>query len=127
MLIKTWQNNIIGLGQHLPAVYILNRTSLPLYSYLRTILLGLLLRHYTQNIDTLERRADIPDDKLVEAHGTFFTSHCLDCRKEYTLDFVKGTYNQLNSNYEIKFLIKMKCLWKFVSIKNIVKIFYKIK
>ncbi|XP_063831498.1 NAD-dependent protein deacetylase sirtuin-2-like [Ostrinia nubilalis] len=50
---------------------------------------GLLLRHYTQNIDTLERRADIPDDKLVEAHGTFYTSHCLDCRKEYTLDYVK--------------------------------------
>ncbi|CAG9789075.1 unnamed protein product [Diatraea saccharalis] len=50
---------------------------------------GLLLRHYTQNIDTLERRADLPDDKIVEAHGTFFTSHCLDCRKEYTLDFVK--------------------------------------
>ncbi|CAH0400328.1 unnamed protein product [Chilo suppressalis] len=50
---------------------------------------GLLLRHYTQNIDTLERRADLPDDKLVEAHGTFYTSHCLECRKEYTLDFVK--------------------------------------
>lgn len=38
---------------------------------------GLLLRHYTQNIDTLERIAGIPDDKLVEAHGTFFTNHCL--------------------------------------------------
>lgn len=50
---------------------------------------GLLLRHYTQNIDTLERCAGIPDDKLVEAHGTFYTSHCLDCRKEYTLDYVK--------------------------------------
>lgn len=51
---------------------------------------GLLLRHYTQNIDTLERGAGIPADKLVEAHGTFYTSHCIDCRKEYDIDFVKG-------------------------------------
>ncbi|KAJ8713878.1 hypothetical protein PYW08_007498 [Mythimna loreyi] len=50
---------------------------------------GLLLRHYTQNIDTLERGAGIPPEKLVEAHGTFYTSHCLDCRKEYDLEYVK--------------------------------------
>ncbi|XP_049877944.1 NAD-dependent protein deacetylase sirtuin-2 [Pectinophora gossypiella] len=50
---------------------------------------GLLLRHYTQNIDTLERGAGIPEDKIVEAHGTFYTSHCLDCRKEYSLEFIK--------------------------------------
>ncbi|XP_045452906.1 NAD-dependent protein deacetylase sirtuin-2-like [Melitaea cinxia] len=51
---------------------------------------GLLLRHYTQNIDTLERGAGIPEDKLVEAHGTFYTSHCLECRKEYPLDYIKS-------------------------------------
>ncbi|XP_046971240.1 NAD-dependent protein deacetylase sirtuin-2-like [Vanessa cardui] len=50
---------------------------------------GLLLRHYTQNIDTLERGAGIPEDKIVEAHGTFYTSHCLECRKEYSLQFIK--------------------------------------
>ncbi|XP_023954883.1 NAD-dependent protein deacetylase sirtuin-2 [Bicyclus anynana] len=50
---------------------------------------GILLRHYTQNIDTLERGAGIPEDKIVEAHGTFYTSHCLDCRKEYSLEFIK--------------------------------------
>ncbi|CAG4984650.1 unnamed protein product [Colias eurytheme] len=50
---------------------------------------GLLLRHYTQNIDTLERGAGIPDDKLVEAHGTFYTSHCVECKKEYSLEFIK--------------------------------------
>jgi NAD-dependent deacetylase sirtuin 2 len=50
---------------------------------------GLLLRHYTQNIDTLERVAGVKDDKLVEAHGTFYTGHCLTCRKEYTLDWMK--------------------------------------
>ncbi|GBP13394.1 NAD-dependent protein deacetylase sirtuin-2 [Eumeta japonica] len=50
---------------------------------------GLLLRHYTQNIDTLERGAGIAEDKIVEAHGTFFTSHCLECRKEYSVEFMK--------------------------------------
>ncbi|XP_041969747.1 NAD-dependent protein deacetylase sirtuin-2 [Aricia agestis] len=50
---------------------------------------GLLLRHYTQNIDTLERGAGIPEEKLVEAHGTFYTSHCLECRKQYPLEFIK--------------------------------------
>lgn len=50
---------------------------------------GLLLRHYTQNIDTLERIAGIPDEKLVEAHGTFFTNHCLGCRKLYSMEWMK--------------------------------------
>uniref|UniRef100_A0A8C8VIC9 NAD-dependent protein deacetylase sirtuin-2 n=1 Tax=Pelusios castaneus TaxID=367368 RepID=A0A8C8VIC9_9SAUR len=52
---------------------------------------GLLLRCYTQNIDTLERVAGLEQEDLVEAHGTFFTSHCLSssCRKQYTLDWMK--------------------------------------
>lgn len=50
---------------------------------------GLLIRHYTQNIDTLERIAEIKGEKIVEAHGTFFTNHCLKCRIEYSLEFVK--------------------------------------
>lgn len=50
---------------------------------------GLLLRHYTQNIDTLERVAGLPGEKIVEAHGTFHTSHCLECRNEYSLDWMK--------------------------------------
>ena len=36
--------------------------------------------------------AGLPAEKLVEAHGTFFTAHCLNCRKEYDLEFVKGDY-----------------------------------
>lgn len=51
---------------------------------------GILLRHYTQNIDTLERIAEIPEEKLVEAHGTFYTGHCLKCKKEYALEWMKG-------------------------------------
>lgn len=50
---------------------------------------GLLLRHYTQNIDTLERIAGIPGEKLVEAHGTFHTNHCIDCQREYSMEWVK--------------------------------------
>lgn len=50
---------------------------------------GLLHRHYTQNIDTLDRIAGIPADKLVEAHGTFHTNHCVDCRLEHAFDWMK--------------------------------------
>ncbi|XP_074657805.1 NAD-dependent protein deacetylase sirtuin-2-like [Tubulanus polymorphus] len=50
---------------------------------------GMLLRTFTQNIDTLERVAGIPGDEIVEAHGTFHTSHCLGCRKEYSQDWMK--------------------------------------
>ncbi|XP_072906100.1 NAD-dependent protein deacetylase sirtuin-3, mitochondrial isoform X6 [Hemitrygon akajei] len=45
---------------------------------------GLLLRMYTQNIDGLERRAGIPPEKLVEAHGTFSTATCTICRGSFT-------------------------------------------
>ncbi|XP_008686902.1 NAD-dependent protein deacetylase sirtuin-2 isoform X3 [Ursus maritimus] len=53
---------------------------------------GLLLRCYTQNIDTLERVAGLESEDLVEAHGTFHTSHCTSplCRREYTLSWMKG-------------------------------------
>ncbi|XP_033636795.1 NAD-dependent protein deacetylase sirtuin-2-like isoform X2 [Asterias rubens] len=51
----------------------------------------LLLRNYTQNIDTLERIAGVPGDLLMEAHGTFHTGHCLagDCREEYTQEWMR--------------------------------------
>lgn len=47
---------------------------------------GLLLRLYTQNIDGLERRAGIPPERLVEAHGTFATATCTACRQRYGWD-----------------------------------------
>lgn len=50
---------------------------------------GLLLRHYTQNIDMLERVAGLPSEKLVEAHGTFHTGRCLKCRAPYELAWMK--------------------------------------
>jgi len=50
---------------------------------------GLLLRHYTQNIDTLERAAGLSHERIVEAHGTFHTSHCTGCRREYDQAWMK--------------------------------------
>eukprot|EP00455_Lapot_gusevi_P022871 TRINITY_DN2380_c0_g1_i7.p1 TRINITY_DN2380_c0_g1~~TRINITY_DN2380_c0_g1_i7.p1 ORF type:complete len:469 (-),score=115.30 TRINITY_DN2380_c0_g1_i7:45-1328(-) len=50
---------------------------------------GLLTRCYTQNIDGLERMAGVPADLVVEAHGTFLSSHCLRCRHEHPTSFVK--------------------------------------
>ncbi len=43
----------------------------------------LLQRNFTQNIDTLERAAGVSDEMLVEAHGSFATSRCIDCGKAF--------------------------------------------
>ncbi|KAJ1869820.1 NAD-dependent protein deacetylase sirtuin-2 [Coemansia sp. RSA 1722] len=52
---------------------------------------GLLQRHYTQNIDCLERVAGIDPDLIVEAHGSFHTAHCISrmCRQEHSQSWVK--------------------------------------
>ena len=42
---------------------------------------------FTQNIDGLEKKAKIPDDKLVFAHGNFYTGHCAQCN--CTIDIEK--------------------------------------
>ena len=34
---------------------------------------------FTQNIDGLEKKAKIPDEKLIFAHGNFYTGHCGNC------------------------------------------------
>ncbi|KAL9955652.1 hypothetical protein ACROYT_G037005 [Oculina patagonica] len=52
---------------------------------------GLLLRMYTQNIDGLERLAEVPASKLVEAHGTFSTASCIRCHKSYDGEQIKQT------------------------------------
>jgi len=38
---------------------------------------GLLLRCFTQNIDSLERASGVPAEKIVAAHGNFDTARCL--------------------------------------------------
>ena len=46
-----------------------------------------------QNIDTLERVAGLSPEKIVEAHGTFHSSHCIKCKAAYTQDWIKGSFS----------------------------------
>ena len=48
----------------------------------------LLRRVYTQNIDALEFLSGLPEDKVVEAHGTFQRSYCTACKRSYDLPWV---------------------------------------
>ncbi|XP_017953487.1 NAD-dependent protein deacetylase Sirt2 [Drosophila navojoa] len=50
---------------------------------------GVLQRHYTQNIDMLERLAGVPEEKLIEAIGSFNTNHCLNCKQLYDMAWMK--------------------------------------
>jgi NAD-dependent SIR2 family protein deacetylase len=43
---------------------------------------GILLRSYTQNVDGLEIQAGLPDEKLIQCHGTLTSAHCKDCGAE---------------------------------------------
>lgn len=50
---------------------------------------GLLLKHFTQNIDCLDREAGVPSDKIVEAHGSFARQSCIECSMAYPEDKIK--------------------------------------
>nr|ACO15382.1 NAD-dependent deacetylase sirtuin-2 [Caligus clemensi] len=56
---------------------------------------GLLLRHYTQNIDTLERKAGVSQELLVEAHGSFASSTCLHCGWRYDQAWMEKKVNEM--------------------------------
>ncbi|ESS69928.1 putative silent information regulator 2 [Trypanosoma cruzi] len=47
---------------------------------------GRLLRCCTQNIDGLERASGLPMSFLVEAHGSFSTASCIECRSPYDIE-----------------------------------------
>ncbi|KAJ2970447.1 hypothetical protein NUW58_g9694 [Xylaria curta] len=38
---------------------------------------------FTQNIDCLERAAGVPPELIVEAHGSFATQRCIDCKTPF--------------------------------------------
>ncbi|KAI9253028.1 DHS-like NAD/FAD-binding domain-containing protein [Sporodiniella umbellata] len=42
---------------------------------------GLLLRNFTQNIDTLDRMTGLEHSYTVEAHGGFTTASCIECKQ----------------------------------------------
>lgn len=50
---------------------------------------GFLMKHFTQNIDCLERLAGVPGEMIVEAHGSFANQHCIDCKAEYPEQLMK--------------------------------------
>ncbi|KAH3906217.1 hypothetical protein HBH56_205300 [Parastagonospora nodorum] len=47
---------------------------------------GLLLKLFTQNIDCLEREAGVPGESIIEAHGSFATQRCIECKTPYPAD-----------------------------------------
>ncbi|KAJ4461531.1 putative NAD-dependent protein deacetylase Sirt2 [Paratrimastix pyriformis] len=62
----------------------------PVHYFLRLLYdKKLLVRNYTQNVDSLEVVAGLPPSMVIEAHGTLRTSHCLSCRKVYDDKFLK--------------------------------------
>lgn len=50
---------------------------------------GLLLRDYTQNIDSLERVVGIRDDLLVQTHGSIDSCCCVACNEKYSMKYVE--------------------------------------
>ncbi|CRK45973.1 hypothetical protein BN1723_006814 [Verticillium longisporum] len=50
---------------------------------------GLLLMNFTQNIDCLERRAGVPSDLIIEAHGSFATQRCIACQAPFPDDAMR--------------------------------------
>ncbi|OBZ84330.1 NAD-dependent protein deacetylase sirtuin-2 [Choanephora cucurbitarum] len=50
---------------------------------------GLLLRNFTQNIDTLERLTGLDPKYIVEAHGSFATASCIECKRKADPEKVK--------------------------------------
>ncbi|TDL22163.1 SIR2 family histone deacetylase [Rickenella mellea] len=62
----------------------------PAHSFIRLLAEKKLLRTcFTQNIDTLERRAGVPASMLVEAHGSFAEQHCIECHAEFPGDKIR--------------------------------------
>ncbi|KAF2199511.1 NAD-dependent deacetylase sirtuin-2 [Delitschia confertaspora ATCC 74209] len=55
---------------------------------------GLLLKLFTQNIDCLEREAGVPEDIIVEAHGSFAKQSCIDCKTPYPHDLMQKAIHE---------------------------------
>ncbi|GJQ14941.1 hypothetical protein GpartN1_g6732.t1 [Galdieria partita] len=49
----------------------------------------MLRRIYTQNVDSLELAAGIPQSRLVQAHGSMTRAHCIECHAEHPIEKVR--------------------------------------
>ncbi|KAH8928352.1 NAD-dependent deacetylase sirtuin-2 [Atractiella rhizophila] len=47
---------------------------------------GVLKRVFSQNIDCLDQMAGLPQEMIVEAHGSFATAKCLECLTPYSME-----------------------------------------
>ncbi len=59
---------------------------------------GILRRVYTQNIDALENLGGVPEEKIIEAHGTFRQARCQACNYEFDLAWLKTEIFKPESN-----------------------------
>lgn len=48
-----------------------------------------MLRNFTQNIDTLERLTGLDEEYIIEAHGSFASASCIECKKPADEDQVR--------------------------------------
>lgn len=66
---------------------------------------GLLLKLFTQNIDCLEREAGIPENKIIEAHGSFAHQRCIECKTTYP----EGLMKEAVYNCEVPYCLVPQC------------------
>ncbi|KAL8721773.1 MAG: hypothetical protein Q9225_001622 [Loekoesia sp. 1 TL-2023] len=71
----------------------------------KIVVMGLLLKLFTQNIDCLERAAGVPDEKIVEAHGSFARQRCIECHRDFPDDLMK----QAISRHQVPHCIHSAC------------------
>ncbi|CCD24287.1 histone deacetylase HST2 NDAI_0C06280 [Naumovozyma dairenensis CBS 421] len=60
---------------------------------------GRLRRIYTQNIDTLEMQTGIDPKYIIEAHGSFASNHCIECDKNFPMEYFKSKLNEASNEY----------------------------
>ncbi|KAJ7451693.1 class I sirtuins SIR2 family protein [Mycena latifolia] len=61
------------------------------HSFIRLLAAHSLLHTcFTQNIDTMEKMAGVPTEKVIEAHGSFASQRCIECRRPYDDDKMKA-------------------------------------
>lgn len=59
---------------------------------------GLLLRCFTQNIDSLEHQAGLPEEAVVAAHGNFDSARCIRCGCPHDVAHVKRAVFEAEGN-----------------------------
>ena len=64
--------------------------------------MGVLVQSFTQNIDSLELEAGLPEGKLCQAHGHMRSCHCINCHKEMDI-------NKMMESIKTETIYKCEC------------------